>query len=151
MSGFNGAVEGGALHGYDVVDNLTSTDTDKPVSANIVNTVTASNISFETQSYYSLVTSGANNKIVRNGKHITIQMVVTCVSPYDTAPGIAVINNVPSNPVGAYMFASVAPSGISTAGKSLRVAISNETTPKLYLRNGAAGLTYDILITYITP
>lgn len=39
MAGFSGAVEGGALHGYDVVNNLTSTDTDKPISANIVNTV----------------------------------------------------------------------------------------------------------------
>ena len=33
MSGFNGAVEGGVLHGYDVVNNLTSTATNQPLSA----------------------------------------------------------------------------------------------------------------------
>lgn len=33
MPGFNGAVEGGVLHGYDVVDNLTSGGTAVPLSA----------------------------------------------------------------------------------------------------------------------
>ena len=33
MSGFSGATEGGALHGYDVVNNLTSQETQKPLSA----------------------------------------------------------------------------------------------------------------------
>ena len=33
MSGFSGATEGGVLHGYDVVNKLTSTATDKPLSA----------------------------------------------------------------------------------------------------------------------
>ena len=35
MSGFSGATEGGALHGYDVVNNLTSTSTTSPLSANM--------------------------------------------------------------------------------------------------------------------
>lgn len=33
MSGFNGNIDAGALHPNDVVDNLTSTATDKPLSA----------------------------------------------------------------------------------------------------------------------
>ena len=36
MSGFSGATEGGVLHGYDVVNNLTSTETQKPGSANML-------------------------------------------------------------------------------------------------------------------
>ena len=39
MSGFSGAVEGGVLHGYDVVDNLTSTSTTAPLSANMGKTL----------------------------------------------------------------------------------------------------------------
>lgn len=35
MSGFNGNIEAGALHPSDVVNNLTSTTTDRPLSANM--------------------------------------------------------------------------------------------------------------------
>lgn len=44
MSGFNGNIEAGALHPSDVVNNLTNTATDKPISANIVNAVSSSSV-----------------------------------------------------------------------------------------------------------
>lgn len=39
MVGFNGAVDAGTLHTSDVVNNLTSTATDKPGSANMLKTL----------------------------------------------------------------------------------------------------------------
>ena len=39
MSGFSGTTEAGVLHGYDVVNNLTSTATNAPLSANMGKTL----------------------------------------------------------------------------------------------------------------
>ena len=111
-----------------------------------------SDITFETQTNYSLLTSGVENKIIQTGNVVNISMVVKCDANYNTFPGILVINNIPKNATNGNVFFTIGTNWNSYDSESnfepIRIAISNDG--KLYIRGGEAGKYYDVNISYIT-
>ena len=84
MSGFSGAVEGGVLHGYDVVNNLTTNDSNKPGSAAmlkyIADSFTRDNVSSRLSSNYGTI-SGAYEMLFMKFCSVSIQLNVTTAIP----------------------------------------------------------------------
>ena len=107
MAGFSGATEGGALHGYDVVNNLTSANTDKPLSAaqgKALNDKLPKEIIFTVENTFSLTpnnfgTPSINPTFPQNGHFLsgtvvnsTDNGVKNCIIGFRTSNGLTIWN-----------------------------------------------------------
>lgn len=136
-------IPGPSQDAFETLSNDVST-----LNSNIATKTTAIT-SIASQSNYTLTSGGVTNLIARCGNVVTIQMCVTCSTPYTNSPGVEVLSNVPIPASGEYLFSSFPVSSIdSAAGRSLRVVVRNNG--KLYFRHGEASKNYDIVLTYIT-
>ena len=127
MSGFNGAVEGGVLHGYDVVNNLTSTNTDKPLSANMGKTLNEA-IAQSTAKLKRITVTGVNSTNFM-------------VTGFMAANGIT-----PSKVLGVYINSD---SGFSQ--QPISVFYNNIAADNLYIRTATAPTsgTLNITVMYL--
>ena len=149
MSGFNGAVEGGVLHGYDVVNNLTSTNTDKPLSANMGKELNEA-IAQSTANIGTVYTGSGSVSSVATGTYTDVLSVSLPAGTYivirgcDFGANATGIRRVGSNSgSGRYDFANAnaVPNGVDTVVQHIQhITVSSQTEIKctVYQSSGSS-------------
>ena len=112
-------------------------------------TTTESSITLETQSNYSLITAGVQNKVMKYGNVVQVSMILQCDTPYGNSPGVLILKNIPKTAASGYSFWTFLPAWFNRSdAESIRISLGDNGC--LYARGGTAGKAYDINIAYIT-